>query len=72
MAERVSQIFVVLFLMNWAVFRNTSQVFCKMFPNLDLPDIFPVSLGIWIFSEEDCRGGVSFSLCDTINMPYSS
>ena len=36
MAERVSQIFVVLFLMNWAVFRNTSQVFWRTFLNRGL------------------------------------
>ena len=30
-------------------FEEYYQVFYKMFPNLDLSDDFPISLGLWIF-----------------------
>lgn len=40
MTERISQISVVLFLINWAVFRNTSQVFWRIILNQGLFDIF--------------------------------
>ena len=35
--------------MTLIVLRSTSQVFYKMFLNVDLYDAFPISLGLWIF-----------------------
>ena len=44
---------------------SSRQVFYKISLNLNLSDIFPISLGLRILVEEDCRDGVSLSLHDT-------